>query len=215
MTDLWFDYAPAKKKGVRKFEYLYIFIKYKTKEEMRDVRAYHDRYTPDDEVIKTPKTFGTDSHKSQTVDAAKPFDVSVLDMKYRKAITEIKGKAEYSSYEEKLSNDEKNILNDVFTYMSKILTGTSRREQAEAALESLNRIIENNGGLKTFALGMCMKFKELLSTSTTKKSAQYYRTVVYNDIIENSAAIIMQGQAKLDALNNSQAFKFDISVFEE
>ena len=38
MTDLWFDYAPARKRGVRKYEYLYIFIKYKTKAEMRDVR---------------------------------------------------------------------------------------------------------------------------------------------------------------------------------
>ena len=28
MTDLWFDYAPARKRGVRKYEYLYIFIKY-------------------------------------------------------------------------------------------------------------------------------------------------------------------------------------------
>ncbi len=43
MTDLWFDYAPARKRGVRKYEYLYIFIKYKTKAEMKNVRAYHDR----------------------------------------------------------------------------------------------------------------------------------------------------------------------------
>lgn len=35
MTDLWFDYEPVRRKGVRKYEFLYIFIKYKTKEEMK------------------------------------------------------------------------------------------------------------------------------------------------------------------------------------
>ena len=42
MTDLWFDYEPVRRKGVRKYEFLYIFIKYKTKEEMKKVRAFHE-----------------------------------------------------------------------------------------------------------------------------------------------------------------------------
>ena len=35
MTDLWFDYEPVRRRGVRKYEFLYIFIKYKNREEMK------------------------------------------------------------------------------------------------------------------------------------------------------------------------------------
>lgn len=41
MTDLWFDYEPVRRRGVRKYEFLYIFIKYKNREEMKSVRAFH------------------------------------------------------------------------------------------------------------------------------------------------------------------------------
>ena len=64
MTDLWFDYAPARKRGVRKYEYLYIFIKYKTKAEMRDVRSYHDRNTHDDEIVRIPERRNPECGKS-------------------------------------------------------------------------------------------------------------------------------------------------------
>lgn len=36
MTDLWFDYEPVRRRGVRKYEFLYIFIKYKNREEMKE-----------------------------------------------------------------------------------------------------------------------------------------------------------------------------------
>ena len=61
MTDLWFDYAPARKRGVRKYEYLYIFIKYKTKAEMKECRAYHDRNTHDDEIVRDTRKKKTQS----------------------------------------------------------------------------------------------------------------------------------------------------------
>ena len=40
-------------------------------------------------------------------------------MKYRKATTEIRNKADYLSYEDKLTDNEKNICNDIFTYTTK------------------------------------------------------------------------------------------------
>ena len=192
MTDLWFDYAPARKRGVRKYEYLYIFIKYKTKAEMRDVRSYHDRNTHDDEI-----------------------STDILKMKYRKATTEIRNKADYASYEDKLTDNEKNICNDIFTYTAKILTNINKRDQAEETLDSLNRIIHDNAGLKTWALGLCVKFTEMFEKATERKSAQYYRTVVYNDTIENSALIIAAGKQKLASLDPAGVFKFDMSVFED
>ena len=45
--------------------------------------------------------------------------------------------------------------------------------------------------------GVCVKFTEMFEKATEKKSAQYYRTVVYNDTIENSALIIAAGKQKL------------------
>lgn len=59
-----------------------------------------------------------------------------------------------------------------------------KRDQAEETLEALNRIIKDNNGLKTWALGMSVKYKAMLERAKERKSAQYYRTVVYNDIIE-------------------------------
>ena len=103
----------------------------------------------------------------------------------------------------------------MFTYTAKILTNTNRCDQAEETLDSLNRIIHDNAGLKTWALGLCVKFTEMFEKATERKSAQYYRTVVYNDTIENSALIIAAGKQKLASLDPAGVFKFDMSVFED
>lgn len=215
MTDLWFNYAPARKRGVRKYEYLYIFIKYKTKAEMRDVRSYHDRNTHDDEIVRDSRKKKTQSAEKPAQHITEPFSTDILKMKYRKATTEIKNKADYASYEDKLTGNEKNICNDIFTYTAKILTNTNKCDQAEETLDSLNRIIHDNAGLKTWALGLCVKFTEMFEKVTERKSAQYYRTVVYNDTIENSALIIAAGKQKLASLDLAGVFKFDMSVFED
>ena len=215
MTDLWFDYAPARKRGVRKYEYLYIFIKYKTKAEMRDVRSYHDRNTHDDEIVRESRKKKTQSAEKAARHITEPFSTDILKMKYRKATTEIRNKADYASYEDKLTDNEKNICNDIFTYTAKILTNTNKGDQAEETLDSLNRIIHDNAGLKTWALGLCVKFTEMFEKATERKSAQYYRTVVYNDTIENSALIIAAGKQKLASLDPAGVFKFDMSVFED
>ena len=41
-----------------------------------------------------------------------PFGTEILEMKYRKATTEIRNKADYLSYEDKLTDNEKNICNE-------------------------------------------------------------------------------------------------------
>ena len=104
-------------------------------------------------------------------------------MKYRKATTEIRNKADYASYEDKLTDNEKNICNDIFTYTAKILTNTNRCDQAEETLDSLNRIIHDNAGLKTWALGLCVKFTEMFEKATERKSAQYYRCLLYTSAL--------------------------------
>ncbi len=83
-------------------------------------------------------------------------------MSYRLARNEVKAKAQYQDYEEKLSAKERNIFNDVFTILGRILTNTKNQDQAEEALAALNRIIKDNNGLKTWAFGICSKYKHML-----------------------------------------------------
>lgn len=65
MTDLWFDYEPVRTKGVRKYTYLYIFIKYKSRKEMEKVRAFLSaNQRSDQEVARQQKA------KKQSVLAA-------------------------------------------------------------------------------------------------------------------------------------------------
>ena len=64
-------------------------------------------------------------------------------------------------------------------------------------------------------LGLCVNLRRCLKKTTERKSAQYYRTVVYNDTIENSALIIAAGKQKLASLDPAGVFKFDMSVFED
>ena len=214
LTDLWFDYVPVRIKGERKYKYLYIFIKYKTKEEMRKVRAFHDSKDPDLEVPRRPRRRNKMAESQATPEMlSAPIPDSILDMTFRNARNIIRAKAEYSELEKLLSAEERNILEDIFTYTSKILTNQKKREQAEETLEALNRIIKDNNGLKTWALGMCSKFKTMFASSTERKSAQYYRTVVYNEIAENTAVTIENGKQWLNWNGTKRTFKLD--MFDE
>ena len=214
LTDLWFDYVPVRIKGERKYKYLYIFIKYKTKEEMCKVRAFHDSKDPDLEVPRRPRRRNKMAESQATPEMlSAPIPDSILDMTFRNARNIIRAKAEYRELEKLLSAEERNILEDIFTYTSKILTNQKKREQAEETLEALNRIIKDNNGLKTWTLGMCSKFKTMFASSTERKSAQYYRTVVYNEIAENTAVTIENGKQWLNWNGTKKTFKLD--MFDE
>lgn len=62
---------------------------------------------------------------------------SILTTTYRLARNELEAKAQYQTYEEKLTPDERNIFIDVFTYAAKILTNTKKKDQAEETFEAL------------------------------------------------------------------------------
>ena len=219
MTDLWFDYEPVRRRGVRKYEFLYIFIKYKNREEMKNDRAVHQEHKgADTEIGRKPRKRRSTVNKETLEQYNQPLAESILTTTYRLARNELEAKAQYQTYEEKLTPDERNIFIDVFTYAAKILTNTKKKDQAEETLEALNRIIKDNDGLKTWALGMSVKYKAMLEKAQERKSAQYYRTVVYNDIIENSAAIISDGKRRAAMLDGdrSNLFKVDwAAMFED
>ena len=219
MTDLWFDYEPVRRRGVRKYEFLYIFIKYKNREEMKNVRAFHQEHKgADTEIGRKPRKRRSTVSKETLEQYNQPLAESILTTTYRLARNELEAKAQYQTYEEKLTPDERNIFIDVFTYAAKILTNTKKKDQAEETLEALNRIIKDNDGLKTWALGMSVKYKAMLEKAQERKSAQYYRTVVYNDIIENSATIISDGKRRAAMLDDDRANLFKVNwaaMFED
>ena len=56
-----------------------------------------------------------------------PLAESILTTTYRLARNELEAKAQYQTYEEKLTPDERNIFIDVFTYAAKILTNIKKK----------------------------------------------------------------------------------------
>ena len=57
-----------------------------------------------------------------------------MSMSYNMARNEVKAKAQYQDYEEKLTPEERNIFTDVFTIVGKILTSTRNPEQTKKLL---------------------------------------------------------------------------------
>lgn len=138
MTDLWFDYEPVRRRGVRKYEFLYIFIKYKNREEMKSVRAFHQEHKgADTEVSRKPRKRRSSVSKEALEQYNQPLKEAILTTTYRLARNELAVKAQYQTYEKKLTPEERNIFIDIFTYTSKILTNTKKRDQAEETLEAL------------------------------------------------------------------------------
>ena len=144
-----------------------------------------------------------------------PLPPAVMRMTFRKARGEIEDRAGYAGYKKELTVEERNVLANVFTYAAKILTNQNKQDQAEETLEALNGIIQNNHGLKSWALGELEKFSVMLKQDVEKKSAQYYRTVVYSDIVENSATIIEGGKRRMGQAGKEPMFRLDETTFEE
>lgn len=216
MTDLWFDYEPVRRKGVRKYEFLYIFIKYKTKEEMKKVRAFHEeRQNLETELGRKRK-----SRRVVSLEALEqynlPLSETVMSMSYHMARNEVKAKAQYQDYEEKLTPEERNIFTDVFTIVGKILTSTRNPEHNKEAFDALNRIIKDNNGLKTWTFGIATRYKSLLEADGGTKTANYYRKVIFNDLIESSATTISLGERAINAHENGLNKLIDFTtVFDE
>ena len=70
--------------------------------------------------------------------------------------------------------------------------------------------------MKTWALGICSKYKHMLEADGGTKSAHYYRKVIFNDLVENSAATIAFGEQNLTALETGTAPKTNyLAMFDD
>ena len=115
-----------------------------------------------------------------------------------------------------MTPEARTIFTDVFTIVGKIRTSTRNPEHNKEAFDALNRIIKDNNGLKTWTFGIATRYKSLLEADGGTKTANYYRKVIFNDLIESSATTIALGERAINAHENGLNKLIDFTtVFDE
>ncbi|WP_455501018.1 replication initiation protein [Gemmiger sp.] len=218
MTDLWFEYIPVRVRGGRKYERLYLFIRYKTAKEMDEVRRFHEYKVRRREELprraKNSKVPITDQSKLDSM-IDTPFSEDVYGYHYGKVHRILIFKTRIREYREQLDEDFFDVANGVMIYTARLLTNTSNEKKKRMAVDTrdaLNRIIEEQGDLRFWLLGMA----RMMLTKQEQgqlKSPQYNATVVYNAIDDMS--IIPLGKQELRTMEMGPVFKTDLSVFDE
>lgn len=210
MTDLWFDYAPFKLKGYRRFTQLYLFIKYKSEAEMNSVRELHAGKKIKQEGKSKrqrrtkPAAASTEQNKTRS---SQPQQVSFEDMlqntqpqpdqkqiqhlpeyitDYSKTeiVNLLAQIAELDSVKDKLDHGLMNAISSVHAYLSLLMTDTGtldRVNKAEETRNALNRVIDKYGDLKNWSIGMAKMLQQKAARGDSK-SPQYYATIIYNMI---------------------------------
>lgn len=212
MTDLYMDYIPVRKRGERKFSLLYLFIRYKTADEMAGVRAFHKGKSMNDEIPR--RTAGT---SRRVVDKLKApgvlLDDSILDLTLTMVIRILSEKAEFENIRETLPQDIAAAESNAFSYLAKVLTNKKKRENAIEKRDALNRVIEQYKTLKTWGAGMGGYLKEQQEAGRLK-SPQYNAAVVANAI--EDATIIPTGEKILSGIGTPDLFHQDFAkIFDE
>ena len=210
MTDLWFDYAPFKLKGYRRFTQLYLFIKYKSEAEMNSVRELHAgkkiKQEGKSKRQRRAKPAAASAEQNKTR-SSQPQQVSFEDMlqntqpqpeqkqiqhlpeyitDYSKTeiVNLLAQIAELDSVRDKLDHGLMNAISSVHAYLSLLMTNTGtldRVNRAEETRNALNRVIDKYGDLKNWSIGMAKMLQQKAARSDSK-SPQYYATIIYNMI---------------------------------
>lgn len=237
MTDLWFDYAPFKLKGYRKFTQLYLFIKYKTEDEMNSVKELHaEKKNKQEGKSKRNKRRkpATETNEIQT-NISEPQQVSLEDVIEGEVVSVTTDPVQYipkdisqhtksdiidylsdlAHLEELLdsfSPDLQNAITSVFSYVAYLLKATSSVEQEERSEETrnaLNRVIKKHNDLQSWTIGMAKMLLSKISRGEMK-SPQYYATVIFNMI--DNFTIYELGEEELRSKAKSD---FWLSAFDE
>lgn len=98
------------------------------------------------------------------------------------------GKGAISDLWKKTDTGRAKHLHRYFYICVKNIDQHKKRDQAEETLEALNQLSKVYNGLKTWAWEWALNIKRCLNAQGKENLREYYRAVVYNDIIENSAA---------------------------
>ena len=220
MTDLWFDYIPVRIKGSRKYERLYLFIKYKSEQEMDAVRRLHaQKVVYDEEVPRKSRSKKHHSKSAEPVRSAEslhePISEDVFGLSVTRAVRLLEAKTEAAAIRAEVRPEIDAAVSSVLTYLARLLTNTNSEKRTQIAhdtREALNRVLERNGTLKVWAVGMARMMLEKQQNGELK-SPQYNATIVANAI--EDMTIIPAGEQELSSSKRKDVFKQGIDVFEE
>lgn len=216
MTDLWFDYVPIRMRGTRKYDRLYLFIKYKTEAEMETVRKRHtDKRKPGEEVPRKARTARKRRAADPQPPIGEPLPETVHSLTHTKALRTLEAKAEVAALQDNVRPDVLEAAESVLGYLAKALTSTKSAKGQRVSVETreaLNRVLEKNGTLKIWVLGMARMMLEKQAAGQLK-SPQYNTSVVVNAI--EDMTILPTGRAELRRSGAKDLFAPDMAVFEE
>ena len=218
MTDLWFDYIPVRIRGGRKYERLYLFIRYKSAQEMDAVRQLHAQKSARNEEVprrrRTRKT--TEPERSAAaVSVTEPLGDELFTMTVTRAVRVLESRARSQTLQEKISPELYSAVSSVLVYTARLLTNTNsekRAKQAQETRDALNRILAQQHDLTCWALGMA-RMMLTKKEHGQLKSPQYNATIVYNAM--EDITIIPSGRDELRSAGATNHFKADLSVFDE
>ena len=217
MTDLWFDYIPVRVRGGRKYERLYLFIRYKSEQEMDVVRHLHaQKSARSDEVPrKSRRKKAAQENAAETVQRGAPIGEEVFTLTVTRAVRLLETKAQYAALQSKLKPELYSAAGSVLVYTARLLTNTNSPKKAQMAQETrdaLNRILAQQQDLQCWLVGMACMMQEKQAHGQLK-SPQYNATIVYNAM--EDMTILPAGAQVLRSAGGKDVFKADLSVFDE
>lgn len=218
MTDLWFDYIPVRIRGGRKYERLYLFIRYKSAQEMDAVRQLHAQKSARNEEVprrrRTRKT--TEPERSAAaVSVAEPLGGRAVYYDGDAGCSRAGKQGAQPDPAGKISPELYSAVSSVLVYTARLLTNTNsekRAKQAQETRDALNRILAQQHDLTCWALGMA-RMMLTKKEHGQLKSPQYNATIVYNAM--EDITIIPSGRDELRSAGATDHFKADLSVFDE
>lgn len=212
MTDLWFDYIPARipGEGRKGYQRIYLFIKYKTPAEIRKVRENSADTLYNDTIVCEDRK----SKKRKHTTVAEKLDEnriseSICDLSVTKATRELEKWSAYESIRDYIDTDLDSMVSSVLVYVARLLTNKNpkKAEIARETLDALNRVLEHNENtLKYWAVGMAKMMIEKRESGKLK-SAQYNATIIYNAI--EDVKIINDGKQTLKKAESGQMDMFN------
>lgn len=209
MTDLWFDYIPVRIAGSRSYQRIYLFIKYKTNEEMQYIKDNCKDKSKDIEIPRkghrnpTPVAKPEKANNQSETPASVAMNEGVYSLSVTKAVHLLESRANYEVLKTMVSEELAATIQTVYVYTARLLTNTSPKKVqiAHDTRDALNRIVANNGDLKAWSVGMAMMLDEKKEAGLLK-TPQYNSMIVFNAI--EDLKVITDGKKKLELLGNDK-----------
>lgn len=209
VSNLWFDYIPARiaGEGRKGYQLLYLFIKYKNADELEKIRANSAAAVYDDIVVEDRKNRKTKVSVAEADFSDGRISSSICYLSVTKATRELEKFADYETIRDSLDSDTEAMVSSVLTYLARTLTNKNprKKDNAREALDALNRVLEHNDSLKYWAVGMAMRMVQLRDAGKLK-SPQYNAAIVANAI--DDVKIIADGEQKMKQAENGQIDMF-------